>query len=131
MPIKKILTPALLTLVITGCSSAGMVTAPHNGKLYYTPENCSRFTYYYDNPDKIFCLDKEVQTGVYLYPADSQQVENYRAQEAADEQTRAEGREAARAFKEAAEAYRDSMPKTTRTKCRDSYDGIDCTSTTY
>lgn len=71
----------LITVFLTGCSSAGMMTARHNGKMYWNPGNCSSFTYSYSNPDVLKCSENGVATGFNLYPADQQQINNYRYQE--------------------------------------------------
>lgn len=67
------------SLLFSGCaSSAGYRTANHNGKMYFFPENCTRYQYYYSDMDTIYCVDdKGAQTGLTLKPADAQQLANY------------------------------------------------------
>ena len=71
----------MITVFLTGCSSAGMMTARHNGKMYWNPGHCSSFTYSYSNPDVLKCFENGEATGFNLYPADQQQINNYRYQE--------------------------------------------------
>lgn len=72
----------LVILLFSGCASSGFNTANHNGKLYFFPKNCSHFRYSYKNPDELHCVGDNGQlTGRVLYPADKEQVQNYRYQE--------------------------------------------------
>lgn len=69
----------LSLLLLSGCASKGMMTAEHNGKMYWNPGNCSQYRYFYSNPDPIKCVNENGQeTGQVLYPVDQQQIANYR-----------------------------------------------------
>ena len=68
-----------LSLVFNGCTSTGFRTAEHNGKLYYFPKNCNKYKFYNRNVDKLYCKNKKGKiTGRILYPADKQQIANYK-----------------------------------------------------
>jgi hypothetical protein len=72
----------ITVLLFSGCSSTGMMTAGHNGKKYWNPGNCSKYEYYYSNPDKIHCITNGVKNGAVLEPVSQQQLDNhYREQE--------------------------------------------------
>lgn len=90
-------------LFLTGCSTVGYQTALHNGKVYYIPPQCSKYSYSYSDPDTIHCVHNGVLTGQTLTPADSQQVESYRLQQQANRQ----------AWADLNESLRQSTPKTT------------------
>lgn len=77
---------AILGLVfLIGCSGTGMMTAGHNGKMYWNPGNCSQYIYYNNDPDALRCLNNGQETGVVLRPADQQQVNNYYRQQETDQ----------------------------------------------
>ncbi len=67
--------------MLTACSTTGYGTANHNGKWYYFPPKCGKYTYSYSDPDKLDCVHKGNQTGQMLYPADSKQVDMHLQQE--------------------------------------------------
>lgn len=60
-----------------GCSTTGMITAPHNGKKYWNPGNCDRYRYDPGSSDRIYCQTKNSFNGTVLDPASDQQIENY------------------------------------------------------
>jgi len=81
---KLLLSIAVITAIgigFSGCASTGYITSKHNGKLYYVPENSQRFQYFNSNVDELHCYHNGQKTGRILYPADSQQVQNYQYQE--------------------------------------------------
>lgn len=65
---------ASISLLFSGCSSRGMMTAGHNGKKYWNPGNCSQYKYSYSNPDVLRCVHNGEETGQILTPASRQQV---------------------------------------------------------
>lgn len=52
--------------MLTACSTTGYGTANHNGKWYYFPPKCGKYTYSYSDPDKLYCVHKGNQTGQML-----------------------------------------------------------------
>jgi hypothetical protein len=77
----NILILSLLSFTVSGCASHGYKTANHNGKLYYFPQNCSRYRYSYSNPDLLHCQNDGELTGQTITPADNAQVSNHRYQQ--------------------------------------------------
>jgi hypothetical protein len=108
-------------LILTGCSSVGYQTASHNGKLYYIPPQCEKYSYSYSDPDTLYCYHKGVATGGVITPADSDQIENYRIQQEANRQ----------ALANLNESLKNSTPKTTNTNCYNYGYAVNCTSNTY
>lgn len=64
-------------IFITACSTVGLQTVPHNGKVYYVPPNCTQYNYYDNDPDTLYCYNRGMPTGQTLRPADRQQIEAY------------------------------------------------------
>lgn len=86
---KKILSGAIIVMLyfsMSGCSSRGYKTANHNGKYYYFPSDCSRFSYANSNPDTLFCLNDGKRTGVVIRPASTAQVQNHLYQKRSEQQ---------------------------------------------
>lgn len=75
-----------LFFAINGCSSRGYKTANHNGKYYYFPDKCSRFSYANSNPDTLYCLNSGERTGVTINPASNAQVQNHLYQKRSEQQ---------------------------------------------
>lgn len=108
-------------LILTGCSTVGYQTAGHNGKTYYIPAQCEKYSYSYADPDTLYCYHKGIATGQIVTPADSQQVENYYRQQEANRQ----------AWADVNESLKKLAPKTTNTNCYNYGYAVNCTSTTY
>ena len=110
-----------LLLLLTGCSTVGYQTAPHNGKIYYIPPQCKQYSYSYSDPDTLYCLHNGVSTGQIVTPADSSQIESYRIQQENNRQ----------ALNDLNESLRNMTPKTTNTNCYNYGYAVNCNSTTY
>ncbi|HEB8307453.1 TPA: hypothetical protein ACYKIP_000927 [Campylobacter coli] len=79
MKFYNVITMVIFILFFAGCSVSGMITADHNGKMYWVPADCPRYKYFYNEPDKLICTDSNgIETGRILYPADEQQIADYR-----------------------------------------------------
>lgn len=77
----------LLIFGFSGCSSKGMMTAGHNGKMYWNPGDCSQYRYYQNDPDSLKCLQDGVETGLIIKPIDQQQADNYFRQQEMDQRS--------------------------------------------
>jgi len=93
--------------------------------MYYFPQDCSRYKYYYSEPNELHCVQNGVETGRIISPASQEQISNYRAQEA---QENARYRESLDRLNRSMKA---ATPKITHTNCNSAYRNINCTSTTY
>lgn len=74
----------IICLIFAGCATSGYMTAKHNGKMYWVPENCEKYQYYNSDPDILYCFHNDTRTGTIMKPADSTQVQNYYAKQQAE-----------------------------------------------
>lgn len=111
----------LIPLVLNACSSTGYHTANHNGKMYYFPPKCSKYTYSNNDRDTLYCYDKGVHTGAFITPATQAELQSYYTQQDANQ----------KAWTELNQTLKNSAPKTTYTNCFNSGYNINCQSNTY
>ena len=88
---KIILSLALVfnIVALTGCAYSGYRQAGHNGKYYWynANEDCSQYRYNQNNPDIIYCVDKNGKlTGTAKHPATPAQLAQYRYEQAQTQQ---------------------------------------------
>lgn len=118
---KNIILFSLILFGLAACATTGYQTAAHNGKLYYIPSNCKKYSYQYSDTDTLYCYDNGAPTGVILTPADSEQIEAYRLQQEANR----------KAWDDINESLKNLGPKTTTTNCYNYGYAVNCSSTTY
>jgi hypothetical protein len=101
---KNILLILPIIFTVVACSTTGYQTAPHNGKVYYIPPNCPKYQYKLNDPDTLYCFDKQGnQTSGILTPASNEQVQLHLMQQEANR----------RAWEDINNTIKQATPKTT------------------
>ena len=75
----SIISVSVTTMLLSACGSTGTgyMTARHNGLLYYSSIPCPQYRYSYNEPDTLYCYDKDNNFSHTINPLPPEAVAHY------------------------------------------------------